>query len=147
MDSNTIEDEASSRQTITSSYSANSLGLLEDVRALWYEVCGLSHDRLQLAALETQQAGLSLVNMIMVGVLVAGLIFGAWLGFMAAVILTLIENGVTVRSAILFAVVLILLLALVLCVVIRRKSRFLKFSATLHSLKPVSPVNQTTEKP
>jgi uncharacterized membrane protein YqjE len=145
MDANTIKNEAP-KQTVTRSDPVNGSSLLDDARALWGEVRGLSHDRLQLAALETQQAGVSLVNMIMAGVLVADLLCGAWMGLLSAAVLGLIEYGIMVRSAIMFAVVLNLLLALVLCRVIQRKSRFLQFPATLHSLKPTAPGHQETEK-
>jgi uncharacterized membrane protein YqjE len=146
MDSNTIENEAP-RQTATRGDPINDSSLLEDARALWYELCGLSYDRFQLAALETQQAGVSLVNMIMAGMLVAGLLCGAWMGLLAAAVLGMVENGVMVRSAILFAVVLNLLLALVFCRVIHRKSRYLQFPATLHSLQPMPQGHRDTEKP
>ncbi len=111
-------------------------GVLEDARSLWHELLGLSHDRFRLAALETQRAGESLVAMIMTGVIVAILLSGAWLGLMAAVVAALVEHGVDVSSAILLAVAANLLLALILCVVIRRKSRYLQFPATLRSLQP-----------
>jgi uncharacterized membrane protein YqjE len=145
MNANTSEDEAS-KQTATSSDPLNESSLLDDARTLWSEVRGLSHDRFQLAALETQQAGVSLVNMIIAGVLVGGLLCGAWMGLLSAAVLGLIENGVMVRNAILLAVVLNLLLALIFCRVIHRKSRYLKFPATLHSLKPESPGHLDTEK-
>ncbi len=146
MDANTIKNEAPTKQTATRSDPANESSLLDDARALWGEVRGLSHDRFQLAALETQQAGVSLVNMVIAGVLVAGLLCGAWMGLLAAAVLGLVENGVMARSAILLAVVLNLLLALVFCRVIHRKSRYLQFPATLHSLKPTSPGHQDAEK-
>ena len=145
MDANSIKNEAP-KQTATRSDPVNGSSLLDDARVLWSEVCGLSHDRFQLAALETQQAGVSLVNMVMAGVLVAGLLCGAWMGLLAAAVLGLVENGVMVRSAILLAVVLNLLLALVFCRVICRKSRFLTFPATLHSLEPMSQRHRHTEK-
>jgi uncharacterized membrane protein YqjE len=145
MDSNTIEHDAP-RQTATCSDPVDGSSLLEDTRALWHELRGLSHDRFQLAALETQQAGVSLVNMIMAGMLVAGLLCGAWMGLLSAAVLGMVEHGVMVRSAILLAVALNLLLALVFCRVIYRKSRYLKFPATLHSLKPASPGHRDTEK-
>jgi Putative Actinobacterial Holin-X, holin superfamily III len=144
MDSNTIEDEAP-KQTATRSDPVNSSSLLDDARDLWGEVRGLSHDRFQLAALETQQAGVGLVYMIIAGLMVAGLLCGAWIGLLSAAVLELIENGVMARSAILLAVVLNLLLALVLCRVIQRKSRFLQFPATLRSLQPVPPGHRDAE--
>ncbi len=145
MDANDIGSEAP-KQAATRSNPMNSSSLLDDARDLWGEVRGLSHDRFQLAALETQQAGVSLVNMIIAGALVAVLLCGAWMGLLSAAVLALIENGIMVRSAILIAVAINLLLALILCRVIQRKSRFLKFPATLHSLKPAPSAHQDTEK-
>jgi uncharacterized membrane protein YqjE len=145
MDTNDMGSEAP-KQAATRSNTVNGSSLLDDARALWSEVRGLSHDRFQLAALETQQAGVSLVNMIVAGVLVAGLLCGAWMGLLSAAVLGMIENGVMVRNAILLAVVLNLLLALIFCRVIHRKSRYLKFPATLHSLKPEPPGHRDTEK-
>jgi CHASE3 domain sensor protein len=64
------------KQTATRSDPMNSSSLVDDARDLWGEVRGLSQDRFKLAALETQQAGVSLVNMIIAGVLVAVLLCG-----------------------------------------------------------------------
>lgn len=145
MGANTIKNEMP-KQTATRGDPSNGSSVLEDASALWNEVRGLTHDRFQLAALETQQAGVSLVNMVMAGVLVAGLLCGAWMGILAAAVMGLIENGVMVRSAILLAVILNLLLALVFCRVIHHKSHCLRFPATLNSLKPMSKRHGHTEK-
>lgn len=110
--------------------------VMEDVRTLWHEVRGLGHDRLQLVALEAQQAGASLVNMVIAGIVVAGLLCSAWLGILSVSVITLIENGLVLRSALLLAVVLNLLLALIGYRYLTRKSRFLRFPATLQSLQP-----------
>ena len=121
-------------------------GLLEDAQSLWHELRGLAHDRFRLAALETQRAGESLVAMIVAGVMVAVLLSGAWLGLMAAAVLGLVANGVVASSAILLAVAFNWLLALILCGVIRRKSRYLQFPATLRSLQPKPPGRRDAEK-
>ncbi|MEQ1739053.1 MAG: phage holin family protein [Methyloglobulus sp.] len=135
MDSNAIKD-GMPPPTATHGVNESDSSVLEDTQSLWHELLGLSHDRFHLAGLETQQAGLSLVNMVMAGVLVAGLLCGAWLGLLAAVVLGLVENGFMSSSAILLAVVLNLLLALIFCRFIRHKSHYLKFPATLRSLHP-----------
>lgn len=145
MDANTIKNEMP-KQTAARGDPSNGSSVLEDASALWNEVRGLTHDRFQLAALETQQAGVSLVNMVMAGVLVAGLLCGAWMGILAAAVMGMVENGVMVRSAILLAVILNLLLALVFCRVLHRKSRHLRFQATLNSLKPMSKRHEHPEK-
>jgi uncharacterized membrane protein YqjE len=139
------EDETPG-QTATLGDSARDSGVLEDTRLLWHELRGLSHDRFRLAALETQRAGESLVAMIVAGMMVAVLLSGAWLGLMAAAVLGLVDNGVAAISAILLAVAFNLLLALILCRVIRRKSRYLQFPATLRSLQTKPPVHRDAEK-
>jgi uncharacterized membrane protein YqjE len=122
-------------------------GVLEDAQSLWYELRKLTHDRFRLAALETQQAGESLVTMIMAGVMVAVLLGSACLGLVAAAVLWLVEKGVvTASSAIMLAVACNLLVALILSVVIRSKSRFLQFPATLRSLQPTTSGRRDTEK-
>ncbi|QSA97746.1 phage holin family protein [Methylococcus sp. EFPC2] len=121
-------------------------GVLEMARSLWHELRGLSHDRLRLAGLETRRAGESLVVMIASALMLAVLLNGAWIGLVAAGVLELIEHGVTVTDAILFAVACNLLLALILCGVIRRKSRYLQFPATLRSLDPLPMERQEGER-
>lgn len=64
--------------------------MIDDVESLWYELLGLGHDRFHLTGLETKQAALSLINMIIAGVLVASLLCAAWLGILAAGLLALI---------------------------------------------------------
>jgi len=135
MDSNTVDNVTPPPIVATGS----NVGVLEDAQALWHELLGLSHDRLHLAGLETRRAGLSLVNMVMVGVLAAGLLCSAWMGLLVAAVLGLIENGFMVSSAILFAVALNLMLALFFCRVIHHKSHWLQFPATLRSFGNKSP--------
>lgn len=110
-------------------------------QSLWHELRGLSHDFLQLVALEIRRAGQSLVTMMVAGVTVAVFLNSAWLGLMAAAVMALIENGVRVSSAILLAVAANLVVTLILCKVIRCQSRYLQFPSILRSLKP-RPVTQ-----
>jgi uncharacterized membrane protein YqjE len=146
MDPDAVENETSGHAA-THNDPVSGSGVLEDARALWNELRGLTLGRFRLAALETQQAGNSLVTMIMAGVIVAVLFGSAWLGLVAAAVLWLVENGVVVvSSAILLAVALNLLLALILCGVIRHKSRNLQFPATLRTLQPISPKRRDMEK-
>ncbi len=67
--------------------------VLEDAQALWSDLGKLAHDRFQLAALETQRAGESLVSMIIAGVMVALLLSIAWSGLLVAAVLSLVEHG------------------------------------------------------
>lgn len=80
-------------------------GLPEEAQLLWHELRGLAHEHLRLATLETQRAGESLVTMIAAGMMVAGLLLGAWLGLMGAAVLALASRGVMESdSALLLAV-------------------------------------------
>ncbi|MGR8997468.1 MAG: phage holin family protein [Gammaproteobacteria bacterium] len=134
MDPDALEDVASG-QTPTHGDPVNGSSALEDAQTLCQELRGLSHDRFRLAALEARRAGESLVAMIVAGVIIGILLSSAWLGLMAAAVLELIEHGVRTNSAIVLAVAFNLLLALILYGVIRRKSRYLQFPATLSSLQ------------
>lgn len=121
--------------------------MLEDAQSLWHELRGLVHDRFRLAALETQRAGKSLVDMIVAGVMVGVLLIGAWLGLLTAAVLELVEHDVVATSsAILLAVASNLLLAFILFGVIRRKSRYLQFPATLRSFQTTPSERRDMEK-
>ena len=133
-------------QTATRDDPVSDSTVLEDAQSLWHELLGLTYDRFLLAALETRRAGESLVSMIMAGVMVAFLLSSAWLGLMAAAVLGLIDNGVVASSAILLAVAFNLLLALIFCRVMRRKSRYLQFPATLRSLQTKPPGRRDAQK-
>jgi uncharacterized membrane protein YqjE len=124
-------------------------GWPKEVRGLWDELQGLAHDHLQLAALETQRAGESLVTMITAGMIVAGLLLSAWLGLMGVAVLTLTRSGVMESdSALLLAVAVDLLVALMLCGVIRRRSHHLRFPANTGSLlQPTAADSLNAEKP
>ena len=121
-------------------------GVLEDAQSLWHELRGLTHDRFRLAALETQRAGKSLVDMIVAGIMVAVLLISAWLGLLTAAVLRLVAHGMVASSAIPLAVAFNLLLTLILFGVIRRKRRYLQFPATLRSLQPMTSGRRDTEK-
>ena len=127
-----IEEETPG-QAATRGDPVSGSGVLEDAQSLWHELHELIHDRIRLAGLETQRAGKSLVDMIVAGVMVGVLLISAWLGLMVAAVFGLVENGIAVSSAILLAVAFNLLLALILFGVIRRKSCYLQFPATLRS--------------
>ena len=133
-------------QTATRGDPVSGSGVLEDAQSLWHELRGLTHDRFRLAALETQRAGKSLVDMIVAGIMVAVLLISAWLGLLTAAVLRLVAHGMVASSAILLAVAFNLMLALILFGVIRRKSRHLQFPATLRSLQPMPSGRRDTEK-
>lgn len=136
-----MKTNAANDTTIKHSTTPNELHdseVLQEVQSLWHELRALIQNRLQLAALETRRAGESLVTMIIAGVMVAVLLNGAWLGLVIAVVQMLIEQGMVTSTAILLAVAANLLIALLLCGVIRRKSRHLQFPALLASLQTTS---------
>ena len=110
-------------------------GLLGNVQVLWRDLRGLLHDHLQLAALEAQRAGKSLVNMVIYGVAAAILVVTAWLGLMAAGVLWLIDLGLNSSLALLAAVGVNVGGVLLLVLMIMRASKYLGFSATVRSLK------------
>jgi len=121
--------------------------LVEEVKSLWHQLYVLAHDRLTLAALETKLAGKSLVTMIAAGVMIAGLLVSAWMGLMGVVVLWLLSIGVMASIALLLAVAANLVFALILYAVIRLKSRYLQFPATIRSLRPLPPKLQASDKP
>lgn len=145
MDRNALKDETPGRTATRSDPGVDST-VLEDAQSLCHELLDITHDRFRLAALETRRAGESLVSMIMAGVMVAFLLSSAWLGVMASAVLGLIGKGVLASNAILLAVALNLLLALILYRVIRRKSRYLQFPATLRALQAKTQECQGAQK-
>ena len=138
MDPETLEHETPVHTT-TRGDPVSGSGIMEDAQSLWHELLELIHDRFRLAALETRRAGESLIVMLISAVMAAVLLISAWLGLMVAAVFGLVENGVAVSSAILLAVAFNLLLALILFGVIRRKSCYLQFPATLRRLQPLPP--------
>jgi hypothetical protein len=117
-------------------------GLLDDAESLLNELRGLAHDHLNLAALEVKRAGNGLVTMIAAGIIVAVLLVSAWIGLLAAGILWLTELGLKPMFAVLLAVGVNFVLALILYVIIRRQSDYLRFPETIRSLRPKpSPAN------
>jgi hypothetical protein len=110
--------------------------VLQEAQLLWHELRGLLYEHLVLAALETRRAGESLVTMLIAAIMVAVMLIGAWLGLVAAAVLMLVEQGMAASSAILLAVAANLLIALLLCRLIRHRSHYLQFPALLGSLQP-----------
>ena len=134
MNSDAVIDQKS-EQTATQNESLNDTSVLADAQYLGYELLGLLVDHLQLAALETKRAGVSLVTMIIAGLMIAGLFTSAWLGLLAVTVIVLTNNGLLATHALLLAVAFNLLLALILLAVIRRKSHYLQFPASLRTLQ------------
>lgn len=134
MDNNTPQPEA----TATDQPPEKESGLLDDVHLLWRELAELRHVSFRLFALEAQRAGMSLVTMVIAGLLIAILLSVVWLGLVAAAMLTLKYYDLVTDDIklILLAVLINALMVLVLTVVIRSKSFYLRFPATIRSLQP-----------
>lgn len=98
---------------------------------VWQSVHGLAYAQLQLAALETQRAGLSLIAMLVASVFAILMLLGAYLGLQAAFVLTLVEQGLPASKVMLLLVVANLLAVLVCCRIVRHYSRYLRFPALL----------------
>jgi hypothetical protein len=110
--------------------------LLEDIRLLWLDLRGLTHDHLKLAALEARRAGNSLASIVVASLVMAVLLIGVWVGLMAAAALALVQsNMVGDIEAILIVAAANLVFALLLFWFIRRKSRYLLFPETVHSFR------------
>lgn len=146
MDSNTPQREASVQ---SDSHPEKEFGLLDDVRLLWQELAELRHVSFRLFALEAQRAGMSLVVMIVAGVLIAILLSVVWLGLVAAAMLTLKHYDFVTDDIklILLAVLINTLMALILMIVIRSKSYYLRFPATIRSLQPKQESLPNRERP
>jgi uncharacterized membrane protein YqjE len=113
--------------------------LLEDAQLLWEDLSELIHTRLHLTGMEIRQAGKSLASMLIMAVFAALLLITAWLGLLAAGIMKLREEAIMDTSAALLLTVGInLLVAFILYLIIRRKSRHLQFPATVRSFQTTS---------
>lgn len=114
-------------------------GLLETAKSLGKELHGSVHDHLVLAALETRQAGESLVQIIAMGVMMASMLLTAWLALVSAGLFVLVERSiVSAGLALLLVFALHGLLAVVLLFAIRRRSRSLLFPSTISRLQPAA---------
>jgi uncharacterized membrane protein len=109
---------------------------LEDLGVLQREVRRLIHDQLKLVALELRVAAHSLMSMITAAIFIGALLVLAWVGLMGATGLGLIGLGLAPALALLVVTALTVILALLIGVFIRHRSRDLGFPATLRTLKP-----------
>lgn len=114
-------------------------GVAENAIGLWRDLRSMAHDHLQLAALETQRAGRSLVAMLAASIVLGVLLASTLLILTGALILALIELGLPPSVAALLAALINLTASIALALAIRARSRLLGFPATLRSLKPATP--------
>jgi len=120
------------------------VGLMDEIKGLWREIRLLIHDHIELAALETRLAGQTLAFMVMAGVAIAILLVSAWLALLGAMVVLLVAMGMWASAALLLIVLLNIAAAAGLGWAIKHKSRNLKWSATLASLKPDAGPQQDT---
>ena len=106
---------------------------------LWDELRGLLHDQLLLVSLESRHALASLVRILILGVTCAALLLGAWAAAMAAVLMWLLDSGLSTAVALALVVGGTLLLAVGLFWLARRSVRELAFPATLRRLANAPP--------
>lgn len=111
-------------------------GLVDEIKALWHELRGLTHDHLKLALLETKLAAETLVSMIATSVMIAILLVSAWLGLLGAIAMAFIDNGMHPSVALLLITVINMAIAFLLSLLIRRQRRHLMWTSTMRTLKP-----------
>ena len=115
---------------------ASATGPLEGLSALRQELRGLVHDQLQLAGLELRLAAHSLMTMIAAAVCIGALLVVTGLALIGAAGLGLMEMGLEPALVLLVLAALTLVLAGLLRLWIRHRSRDLGLPASLRALKP-----------
>ncbi|HEX7373437.1 MAG TPA: phage holin family protein [Steroidobacteraceae bacterium] len=125
---------------------AQGAGVVEGMAALGSDLFGLFRDHVEVAALEIQRAGESLVSIIVFGIVAGVLLAAAWLAAASVIVLWLIEHGIAASAAMALAVVLNLVGVYAILQAIRRRGRHFGFPATLRSLAPrtAAPPGPTT---
>lgn len=142
-----VDDDPDYGTATTSEASGQEPGLLEAARLLERELRSVVHDHLFLAALETRQAGESLVRIIAMGVITACLLVTAWLALVSTIVIVLVQHSLaTAGSALMLVFAVHCLFAMLLVAAIRRRSRNLLFPATISRLKPATFVDADPER-
>jgi len=122
-------------------------GLLEEARLLERELRGVAYDHLSLAALETRQAGESLVRIVAMGVITACLLLSAWLALVSASVIVLVQHSlVTTSGALVLVFAVHLLVAMLVIAAIRRRSKLLLFPASVRSVAPEAQADPNAER-
>lgn len=111
-------------------------GPLDDLSALQRELRALVHDQVQLAGLELRLAAHSLMTMIAAAVCIGAMLVVVWLGLLGAAGLGLMKLGLAPALVLLMLSAFTLVLAGLLGLLIRRRSRDLGLPASLRALKP-----------
>lgn len=113
---------------------AQDAGVVDDMAALWSDLCGLFRDHVEVVALEFQRAGESLVTIIVYGIVAGILLAAAWLAAASVIVLWLIEHGIAASAAMLLAVALNGCGVYAILGAIRRRGLHFGFPVTLRSL-------------
>lgn len=110
-------------------------GVMDRVSMVWDDLSHLLQDQFKLVTLETQRAARSLVAMLIWGLVAGLLLVTAWMGIMAAIVLFLVDLGLAASLSILLVVVLTLVAAGICALIVRKKSQYLRYPATMRSLR------------
>jgi uncharacterized membrane protein YqjE len=105
------------------------------VRRLVLDIRLLANDHAELAVLEAQRAGQTLVRTLVAAVVIAVLAATAWLGIVAAVIVWITEAGVSWPVALLIGAVACLAVAGGIAWWVMKHAEEMMFSATLRQLR------------
>lgn len=112
-------------------------GLLHEAKALFDEYRKLGRDHIRLAALETRQAGESVVRMVISGVVAGGVAFIGWASLVGAMVAVIVEQGwLSVSMTLLLTGILHMVALFGLAQFIRRQGRGLLFSAIVRDFDP-----------
>jgi uncharacterized membrane protein YqjE len=109
-------------------------GLESAVGRLWDELRGLLHDQLLLVSLESRQALAGLMRMLILALGCAALLLGAWAVAMTALLMGLVEAGLSVTVALIIILAATLLLAGGSFWLARRSVHEIAFPASLRRL-------------
>ncbi|RUO32131.1 hypothetical protein CWE12_03835 [Aliidiomarina sedimenti] len=112
-------------------------GLLKEARAVIDEYRLLARDHIRLAALETRQAGESIVRMVVTGMVAGGVAAMTWIALVGAVVAFVVENNwLSASACLLITGLLHAVVVVMLAFVIRKQGRGLLFSAFVQELDP-----------
>lgn len=124
-------------QTARSDSDSVQQGLFDEFKALIGSIRALIKDHAHIAALETRQAGESLVKIIAMGLIATFMIFTGWLALIGALVMLLLAFTALSPIIALLLVVLVHGLATVgLVFAIRTQSRHLLFPTVVQNLNP-----------
>lgn len=105
------------------------------VRRLSLDVRLLAHDHAELAVLEAQRAGHTLVRSIIAAVVISVLVATAWLGVIAAIVVWMTDAGISWPVALLIGAAACLVTAGVIGWWVVKNADEMMFSATLRQLR------------